>query len=402
MRTAHSLPAHNLALKELSFFLVHELTSTLKYQRFACTVVNFYSQIQFQSFVVMEKCPLCSYVNRKDNVKEHIKRVHDQIKEICDYCKAPFYNNSSLRRHLLKCKSAMMHAASSSSETLSAENPNVQMESTSSQNYIVGNTLFTNADIARVEHVITLKNGTKFTIPVFSSGNLDNNSNDKNDIFTLPNVEDILVFSSENVDNNLIDNHDISTVGNTPETPVFLSENSITNHDTLTSNIASSSNEKKSVPAKLIEEPRSYGLRQKKNVQPKLKIEPNIPVTMSTVSEVCVSFKKRNLWQNCKKMANKAKLVENAIVFAKQVGYAPWPSKLVTKNRSSATVMYYGFNNFTGSVKLNEIVQVDNESKEAIGELIIFTLKTKSIREFPCFLKAVREIQGAMGYSSFD
>lgn len=154
----------------------------------------------------------------------------------------------------------------------------------------------------------------------------------------------------------------------------------------------------------LIEEPRSYGLRHRKNVQQKLKIEPNIPVTMTTVSEVCVSFKKRNLKLNCKKLANKAKLVENAILFAKQAGYAPWSSRLInfTKNRSSATVMYYGFNNFTGSVKLNEIVQMYDESKEAIGELITFTLKSKSIREFPCFLKAVREIQGAMGYSSFD
>lgn len=83
-----------------------------------------------------------------------------------------------------------------------------------------------------------------------------------------------------------------------------------------------------------------------------------------------------------------------------QGGYAPWPSRILEfdKSKTSAKVSYYGFENYTGSVKSSEIVQIDNDSKEPIGNLISFTLKTQSIREFQSFGKAIKEIQGAMGF----
>lgn len=45
---------------------------------------------------------------------------------------------------------------------------------------------------------------------------------------------------------------------------------------------------------------------------------------------------------------------------------------------------------------MNEIVQVDIETKQAIGDLIDFTLKTKSIKEFANYKKAIIEVQTVM------
>lgn len=40
-----------------------------------------------------------------------------------------------------------------------------------------------------------------------------------------------------------------------------------------------------------------------------------------------------------------------------------------------------------------ELVQIDDDTKEAIGALVEFTLKTQSIKEFNRFQKAVEELR---------
>lgn len=118
----------------------------------------------------------------------------------------------------------------------------------------------------------------------------------------------------------------------------------------------------------------------------------------TTIAQLSVTVQKKNLWTACRKMINKPALIEGAFVFAKQTGYAPWPSTIVTinKSRTSAVVKYLVFSNYTGTVKLNEIVQVDMHSADTIGALIEFTLKTKAIKEYEQFKKAIKEVQAVM------
>lgn len=107
------------------------------------------------------------------------------------------------------------------------------------------------------------------------------------------------------------------------------------------------------------------------------------------------------LWSASKRHVNKAKIMENCLVFSKQAGYSPWPSSIVSINKSqtAAIVKYYGYDHFVGSVKLNEIVQVDDASMEAIGALVSFTMKTKSIKDFARYERGIREVQLAMKFN---
>lgn len=141
---------------------------------------------------------------------------------------------------------------------------------------------------------------------------------------------------------------------------------------------------------------KTYGLRQRIKKEPKEKSTRKASGT--TFSEIGVAIQKRILWSNCKKLTNLSKLVINAKVFAKQTGHPPWPGQILefTKNNTSALVMFYGFDKSIGTVKINELVQLDEETKPAIGELILFTYRTKSIRGFESFKDAIREMQGNM------
>lgn len=87
--------------------------------------------------------------------------------------------------------------------------------------------------------------------------------------------------------------------------------------------------------------------------------------------------------------------MEGAFVFAKQTGYAPYPSTIVSinKSRTSAIVKYLRFCDFTGVVKINEIVQVDDDSMESISALVSFTLKTKGIKDFLRFERGIQEAE---------
>lgn len=136
-----------------------------------------------------------------------------------------------------------------------------------------------------------------------------------------------------------------------------------------------------------------YGLRHKKESERVRK-----RVVNNAVSVISVETQKRNLWLNCKKIANKFVLIEGALVMAKQNGYPPWPSTIefINKSRTSATVKYLGFSNLTGNIKLSEIVPIDMHSMETVGALINFTIKTPRIRDFGSFQKAVAEIDAIM------
>lgn len=124
------------------------------------------------------------------------------------------------------------------------------------------------------------------------------------------------------------------------------------------------------------------------------------PVSTTTISELGANVQKRILWNACKKKVYVSAVVEDALVFAKQAGYAPWPSKIITinKSRSSAVVKYYGYVNYRGTVKMKDIVQVDSSAMDEIGKLISFTLKSKAIKEFERFEKAIKEAFGAMQF----
>lgn len=117
------------------------------------------------------------------------------------------------------------------------------------------------------------------------------------------------------------------------------------------------------------------------------------------ISELSVNTQKRKVWSDCKKFVDRSKLVEGAVVFAKQAGYSPWPGRIVsmTKSRSSAVVEYLGYGKYTGSVKFDELVQLDDNSKDAIGILIFFTLNARCIREFERFHRAIIELKLVMG-----
>lgn len=141
-----------------------------------------------------------------------------------------------------------------------------------------------------------------------------------------------------------------------------------------------------------------YSLRPRLKKTDKSPLKISKPNRITTVSEIGVGIQKNKLWTACKKSVNKSMLHEGSVVFAKQAGYAPWPSSIlsINKSRTSAVVKYYGFANFKGTVKFSEIVQVDANSKESIGALVQFTLKTKAIKDFEQFNRAVQEIQGSM------
>lgn len=178
------------------------------------------------------------------------------------------------------------------------------------------------------------------------------------------------IFISLRKSNAFVSNVDISSAASVPD-PVYL-------------------------PAKA-----GYGLRSRPQ-----KLAKNIPlinpkpVSTTTISELGVNVKKKTHWDACKKKVNKSALIEGAFVFAKQIGYAPWPSKIITINKSqtSAVVGYYGYANYNGTVKMTEIVQVDDRSMDEIGALISFTLKTKAIKEFERFEKAISEVFAAMQF----
>lgn len=111
----------------------------------------------------------------------------------------------------------------------------------------------------------------------------------------------------------------------------------------------------------------------------------------NTICELGASVQKKKLWDACKRKVDKSHLIEGAFVFAKQGGYAPWPSKILVLNKSSSIVKYYGYVDSKGNVKNSEIVQVNTDSMEEIGALVEYTLKTKSIKDFERFNKAIKE-----------
>lgn len=82
------------------------------------------------------------------------------------------------------------------------------------------------------------------------------------------------------------------------------------------------------------------------------------------------------------------------------MGYSPWPCKILEFNKSqtTATVQYYGYDYCVGKIKINELVQVDDDSKDAIGNLISFIIRTKCVKDSARFEKGIKEIQTPMKF----
>lgn len=95
-------------------------------------------------------------------------------------------------------------------------------------------------------------------------------------------------------------------------------------------------------------------------------------------------------------------MVKNVDSF--QNGYSPWPGKILafTKTKSSAKIQYFGYNDFVGSVSAAQLVQLDDASLDAVGQLVHFILRTKCIRDYDQFCKAIRELQIVMGFPDFS
>lgn len=142
-----------------------------------------------------------------------------------------------------------------------------------------------------------------------------------------------------------------------------------------------------------------YQLRRRPQIAT-VPVQSRKAIPCTAVSELGVNVRKASMWTACKKKADKSKIIEKAFVFAKQNGYAPWPSEIqsINKSKTSAMVKYFGFENYKGVVKINEIVQVDGSTMDDIGHLVKFILQTKSIKEFQRFTKAMNEVQGAMQF----
>lgn len=144
----------------------------------------------------------------------------------------------------------------------------------------------------------------------------------------------------------------------------------------------------------------TYNLRQRK-AKDEVVVQRSKPIqcaTVQRVSELGVSVQKNSLWATCKRQINKTELKEGAFVFAKQTGYAPWPSSIVKmKSKSSAIIKYYGCSGMTGTVLTKEIVQKDEDSLDSIAALVSYTMKTQAIKDFPLFKRGIQEI--AMAYN---
>lgn len=136
-----------------------------------------------------------------------------------------------------------------------------------------------------------------------------------------------------------------------------------------------------------------YELRQRNTKEKKKPILETNKVT--TISNLTTTRQKQILWSDCKKKINKSAIKEGSIAFVKQKGYSAWPARILnfTKTRSSAQVQYFGFNNLKSTIKVNEIVQVDQDSMEAISKFTKFVIEKKCVREHSEFSKAILEIQ---------
>lgn len=141
-----------------------------------------------------------------------------------------------------------------------------------------------------------------------------------------------------------------------------------------------------------------YNLRLR---QPKAEPQRSKTIKCTTVSELGIFVQKKQLWADCKRQMKSSKLMEGAVVFAKQSGHSPWPSTIISinKSRSSACVKYFGFDDLIGTVKMNEIVELNDGSHEAVGKMIHFTIKTKSARDFVRYERAILEMKGSMGFN---
>lgn len=175
----------------------------------------------------------------------------------------------------------------------------------------------------------------------------------------------------------------------------------ISSNGTISISIHNSEPSSTDVPESSSSSPLSFKnkLRPRQEKVPVVSLKKLVPTT--TISEISVSVQKNNLWSACKRKANKTALIEGSFVFAKQTGYAPWPSSIqsINKSRTSAIVKYYGFDDYKGTIKINELVQVDDGSMDEIGALILFTLRTKSIKEFERFQRAIQEIQFTLNFN---
>lgn len=59
-------------------------------------------------------------------------------------------------------------------------------------------------------------------------------------------------------------------------------------------------------------------------------------------------------------------------------------------------MQYFGYAYFIGKVKCDEIVQIDYNSKQSIGDFVNFILKSQAIKDYEHFRKGVMEIQAMM------
>lgn len=155
-------------------------------------------------------------------------------------------------------------------------------------------------------------------------------------------------------------------------------------------------NEASGKEEKMKHEDKQYNFRSRSRIQ----ITTNKPKKEITDAVYPLSFEaqKKFLWAQCKLKADKTMIVENSIVFAKQKGYSAWPAKVIERKKSSVLVEYIGYNNLKGTVKIEEAVQLNDESSEAIGIYIHFILSTKCIREHQLFGRGVMEIRRTMNY----
>lgn len=128
-----------------------------------------------------EKCRFCNYFGRPDNVRAHVKSIHEKIRPICNGCAHSFATSSSLKRHLPKCKGSKLNEIVPESEIHTTEEQNLVAAPESKIDNPEGHLFVADTempvqgienigvlsidDIVSVQHLITLRNGTTVAIP---------------------------------------------------------------------------------------------------------------------------------------------------------------------------------------------------------------------------------------------
>ena len=73
-------------------------------------------------------CEHCVYnTTKKDHLQQHVKSVHEKVKEICDKCGKKFSDKSNLNKHMKKKHSEIVQEKRKASDTLETPTKRIKL-----------------------------------------------------------------------------------------------------------------------------------------------------------------------------------------------------------------------------------------------------------------------------------